>query len=241
MIVLKNVTKSYSSSFLRKKKTAVDQVSLDIQEGEIFGIIGANGAGKSTIIKMIQGFIRPDTGYLTIENKEPSDPRSRRNMGYLPENPFFYHNLTVLELLRFSTTASGLSKSVAEERINLLLKAVDLYDVRKRRLKTYSKGMLQRAGICFALVHDPKVVVLDEPMSGLDPLGRKMVIDMIMDLQKEGKTILFCSHILNDVERICDRVAIMDKGRLKNIYPKSALSKNTMEELFLKEIRTEQL
>nr|WP_321400274.1 ABC transporter ATP-binding protein [uncultured Desulfobacter sp.] len=239
MILLKKITKSYSSGFLRKKKTAVENVSLDIQAGEIFGIIGANGAGKSTIIKMILGFIRPDTGSLTIENKQPSDPQSRRNMGYLPENPYFYHNLTVIELLRFSATASGLSKSLAQERINLLLENVDLYEVRKRRLKTYSKGMLQRAGICSALVHDPKVVVLDEPMSGLDPLGRKMVLDLIIDLQKEGKTILFCSHILNDVERICDRVAIMDKGRLKNIYSKSALSKNTMEELFLKEIRAE--
>lgn len=239
MIALENVTKLYSSGLFRKKEIAVTNVSLDIQQGEIFGIIGANGAGKSTIIKMIQGFIQPNTGSIRIEDKKPSDPQSRRNMGYLPENPYFYHNLTVLELLRFSTTASGLSKSLGEERINFLLETVDLYEVRKRRLKTYSKGMLQRAGICFALVHDPKVVVLDEPMSGLDPLGRKMVIDLIADLQREEKTILFCSHILNDVERICDRVAIMDKGRLKNIYSKNELGENTMEELFLKEIRVE--
>ena len=237
IIALKNVSKAYASGFLMKKKRAVTNLSLEIDSGEIFGVIGANGAGKSTVIKMIQGFIRPDKGEILIDNKKPFDPVSRLNMGYLPENPYFYTNLTALELLRFSTCASGVPKRLAEERITSLLKRVDLYSFRKQRLKTFSKGMIQRAGICFALVHDPQVVVLDEPMSGLDPLGRKMVIDLIQNLRIQGKTILFCSHILNDVERICDRVAIMDKGCLKQIFTKQDLGSKTMEEVFLSTIR----
>lgn len=215
---------------------AVSDVSFEINRGEIFGIIGVNGAGKSTIIKMIQGFIKPDSGDISINNKNPSDPISRKKMGYLPENPYFYTNLTALELLQFSTSASGVPNQPAMERIEQLLKTVDLYSFKKQRLKTFSKGMTQRAGICFALVHDPEVIVLDEPMSGLDPLGRKMVIDLILNLRKKGKTILFCSHILNDVERICDRVAVMDKGYLKQIYAKKDFGSKTMEEIFLSTI-----
>ena len=222
-----------------KKKRAVSNVSLEINRGEIFGIIGVNGAGKSTVIKMLQGFIRPDNGEILIDKKNPFDPVSRLNMGYLPENPYFYSNLTALELLRFSTSASGVQKHLAEERIKSLLETVDLYASRKQRLKTFSKGMIQRVGICFALVHDPEIIVLDEPMSGLDPLGRKMVIDLIQNLRTQGKTILFCSHILNDVERICDRVAIMDKGSLKQIYTKNDLGSQTMEEVFLNTIQEE--
>jgi len=237
IIALKNVSKSYASGFLMKKKRAVSNISFKIKSGEIFGIIGANGAGKSTVIKMTQGFIRPDNGDILIADKNPFDPVSRLKMGYLPENPYFYTNLTALELLRFSTSASGVPKRLAEERIKSLLETVDLYASRKQRLKTFSKGMIQRAGICFALVHDPQIVVLDEPMSGLDPLGRKMVIDLILNLREQGKTILFCSHILNDVERICDRVAIMDKGCLRQIYNKNELGTKTMEEVFLNTIQ----
>lgn len=237
VITLKNVSKSYVSGFLMKKKSAVSNISFEIDRGEIFGIIGANGAGKSTVIKMIQGFIRQDQGEILIDNMNPFDPASRVKMGYLPENPYYYTNLTALELLRFSTDASGVPKHLAEERITSLLKTVDLYPFRKQRLKTFSKGMTQRAGICFALVHDPNVVVLDEPMSGLDPLGRKMVMDLILNLRDQGKTILFCSHILNDVERICDRVAIMDKGCLKQIFTRQDLGTRTMEAVFLNTIQ----
>ncbi len=236
-IFLKDVSKSYTSGFLLKKKRAVNNVSLDIGKGEIFGIIGANGAGKSTVIKMIQGFIRPDNGDILINDQNPFDPASRLEMGYLPENPYFYTNLTPLELLRFSASASGLPKQLAEDRIKFLLETVNLYTFRKDRLRTFSKGMVQRAGICFSLVHDPQVVVLDEPMSGLDPLGRKMVTDLILTLRAQGKTILFCSHILNDVERICDRVAIMDKGCLKQTFTKKELGGRTMEDVFLNTIQ----
>jgi ABC-2 type transport system ATP-binding protein len=233
-IVIKKISKSYISDFKRERKNAVDNISLNIDSTEVFGIIGRNGAGKSTIIKMIMGFIKPDKGDIRIDGKIPSDPDSRLKVGYLPENPYFYDNLSAEEMLKFSSTASGLDKEKARKRIDKLLQQVDLYSVRKQRLRTYSKGMTQRAGICFALVHDPDIIILDEPMSGLDPFGRKMVIDLIKDLQKRGKTVLFCSHILNDVERICNRVAIMDSGILKGIFTKQEIfESNGMEDLFL--------
>jgi len=240
-ILIKNISKIYFSEFKRKKKIAVDTVSLSIDKAEVFGIIGVNGAGKSTIIKMIMGFIRPDSGQIFVSGKSPSDPDSRRRVGYLPENPYFYDNLTAREVLMFSCQASGLDKQTADKRIKILLKQVGLYDEQHQKLRTFSKGMTQRAGICFALVHDPDIIILDEPMSGLDPLGRKIVIDLIDDLKKRGKTVLFCSHILNDVERICDRVGIMDGGSLEKIYTKDEILEtadavNNLEEIFLKTI-----
>ncbi|WP_300460958.1 ABC transporter ATP-binding protein [Desulfobacula sp.] len=237
-IRIKNISKTYVSEFKREKKIAVENFSLTIHSAESFGIIGRNGAGKSTTIKMIMGFIKPDKGDIIIDDKKPSDPDSRLNVGYLPENPYFYDNLSAEELLKFSSYTSGLDKKTAEKRINTLLNQVGLYAVRKQRLRTYSKGMTQRVGICFALIHDPDIIILDEPMSGLDPFGRKMVIDLIEDLKKRGKTILFCSHILNDVERICDRVAIMDSGTLKGIFTKQHVLENEgMEKLFLTLVR----
>lgn len=236
-IVINTVSKTYLSEFKREKKMAVCDVSLLIKPGDIFGIIGRNGAGKSTAIKMIMGFIRPDSGEITIDGKSPQDPLSRLNTGYLPENPYFYDNLTAEELLKFSGYASGMPKSATGRRIELLLKKVGLYEVRKQRLRTYSKGMTQRVGICFALVHDPKIVILDEPMSGLDPFGRKMVIDLIKELKENGKTVLFCSHILNDVERVCDRVAVMDSGKLKQVFTKEQiLESRGMEALFIQTV-----
>jgi len=237
-IFINNISKTYISDFKRDKKTAVKNVSLSIEPSEVFGIIGRNGAGKSTIIKMIMGFVRQDKGDIIVDGKKPSDPDSRLNVGYLPENPYFYDNLSAEELLKFSSTASGLDYETAKKRIDRLLRQVELYAERKQRLRTYSKGMIQRVGICFALVHDPDIIILDEPMSGLDPFGRKMVIDLIKELQKRGKTILFCSHILNDVERICDRVAIMDSGILKGIFTKQEIHENSgMEELFLNVVK----
>lgn len=234
-ILIKNIVKIYISDFKRRPKTAVNDLSLEIEPGETFGIIGRNGAGKSTAIKMIMGFVRPDEGEIILDGKNPLDPDSRLHVGYLPENPYFYDNLSAEELLKFSSYASGLDKKTAQKRIKTLLEKVGLYSVRKQKLRTYSKGMTQRAGICFALVHDPDIIVLDEPMSGLDPFGRKMVIDLIEALKSKGKTVLFCSHILNDVERICDRVAIMDAGKLMGVFTKQQiLESQGMEELFLK-------
>lgn len=218
----KNVSKSYTSGMFGKNR-AVDDFSLSVASGEIFGIVGPNGAGKSSILKMLLGFIRPDGGSITVFGNSPSDPESRARLGYLPENPYFYDHLSAEELLEFSASASGMPKSRVKARMDYLLNLVGLEKSKKKKLRSYSKGMTQRAGICFALVHDPDLVILDEPMSGLDPLGRKMVVDLILDLKKNGKTVLFCSHILSDVERICDRVAIMVSGRLKRVMEKKEL------------------
>lgn len=234
-IEINSVYKSFKSGLKLKKKTAASDISLSLEPGDVYGIIGRNGAGKSTILKMILGFIKPDSGTITISGNSPENPKSRQNIGYLPENPYFYDHLTADELLSFSTTASGADKKTAKKNIETLLKRVGLFEVRKQKLRTYSKGMTQRAGLCFALVHNPEIVILDEPMSGLDPLGRKMVIDLINDLKEQGKTILFCSHILNDVERICDKIAIMDKGKLKGVFTKDQISSG-IEALFLKTI-----
>jgi len=239
IIFLENIYKSYRSDFTREKKIVVQDVSLSIEPGEIFGIIGVNGAGKSTIIKMIMGFITPDSGQILVSGTPPSDPDSRCRIGYLPENPYFYDNLTARELLVFSCQASGLDKKTSNQQIETLLKQVGLYPEQNQKLRTFSKGMIQRAGLCFALVHNPDIIILDEPMSGLDPLGRRIVIDIICDLKKREKTVLFCSHILNDVEQICDSVGIMDGGILKKIYTKSEILEtadavNNLEKIFLK-------
>lgn len=220
---IQNVSKTFITSFTRKKIQAVKDFSLSIDQGEIFGIVGPNGAGKSTVLKMLMGFIRPDKGKISLLGKEPGDPESREHCGYLPENPYFYDHLSAFELMRFSARASDMPPDNITSRIDRLLKLTGLESAKNRRLRSYSKGMIQRAGICFALVHDPDIVVLDEPMSGLDPLGQRMVVDIILDLKKRGKTVLFCSHILSDVERICDRTGIMVHGRLRKILQKKEL------------------
>lgn len=234
-IIINSISKTYISDFKRIRKNAVHNVSFSVESGDVYGIIGKNGAGKSTILKMMLGFVKPDTGSISLAGKFPENPDSRNQVGYLPENPYFYDHLTADELLSFSTSASGLDRTKAKKNIDSLLKKVGLFEVRKQKLRSYSKGMTQRAGLCFALVHDPEIVILDEPMSGLDPLGRKMVIDLIDGLKKKGKTILFCSHILNDVERICDKVAIMDKGKLMGVFDKDEIPSG-VEQLFLKTI-----
>lgn len=212
-ISLKNVSKTFISHMPRKEVRAVQDISFEIGPGEIFGIIGPNGAGKSTIIKMLMGFIRPTCGQINLAGKSPCDPESRLNVGYLPENPYYYDHLSVTELMRFSAHTSGMSARETQEKITQMLEVMELTEAKDRRLRSYSKGMTQRAGFCFALVHDPGIVILDEPMSGLDPLGRKLIVDLILKLKREGKTILFCSHILNDIERLCDRLVVMNKGR----------------------------
>ncbi|MCK5162591.1 MAG: ABC transporter ATP-binding protein [Desulfobacula sp.] len=211
------INKSFISSFTRKKVHAVIDLNLSVKSGEIFGIVGPNGAGKSTLLKMVLGFIKYDSGSISIAGKSPMEPETRINMGYLPENPYYYDHLSAEDLMKFSATTSGMNKKNIQPSIDHLLKIMNLEHARKRHLRTYSKGMTQRAGICFALVHDPDLIIFDEPMSGLDPLGRKLVVDLVLDLKEKGKTIIFCSHILNDIERLCDRIAIMDKGRLKKM------------------------
>lgn len=213
-IVFDLISKTYNPGLFKKKVQAVSDLSFDIRQGEVFGLIGPNGAGKSTTIRMILGLIRPDSGRILFRGKPLRETIIQREVGYLPENPYLYDHLTLLELLQFCGKTSGIEPKQIKRRNQELMEKLNLSEAQKRPLRTFSKGMLQRAGICFALLHDPSIVVLDEPMSGLDPIGRRMVFDLILELKEQGKTIFFCSHILNDVERLCDRIALINKGQL---------------------------
>jgi len=199
----------------------LQDLSLEVPKGEVFGLIGPNGAGKSTAIRLLLGLMRPDSGEILLKGEIPGqNPQLLSEVGYLPENPYLYEHLTLNELLVFGGRVSGMQAAALTSRSNELTAKLNLVEARKRPLRTFSKGMLQRAGICFALLHDPSVVILDEPMSGLDPLGRKMVFDLVMELKGQGKTIFFCSHILSDVERLCDRIGMLVNGRLVKTYEK---------------------
>ena len=233
IIELRSVSKIYNPGLFKKKVRAVDNLSLDIYQGQVFGLIGPNGAGKSTTIRMLLGLIRPDSGSILFRGKPLGAATIQREIGYLPENPYLYDHLTLLELLNFCGRTSGLDANQIKLRGHELMEKLDLLEARKRPLRTFSKGMLQRAGVCFALLHDPSIVILDEPMSGLDPIGRKMVFDLIMKLKQQGKTIFFCSHILNDVERLCDRIGLMNKGRLIKEFEREDFLQNIGKTVFL--------
>lgn len=217
IVELKDVAKSFRVGFRRKRVDAVRQVDFTVNEGEIFGVIGPNGAGKTTTIKMITGLVTPERGTVKVHGIPASEVRSREDMGYLPENPYFYEHLTAREMLRFYGQLFGMGGKALEKRAAELIERVGLTEAADRPLKRYSKGMRQRAGIAQALINDPKLVILDEPQSGLDPAGRKEVRDLIFGLREEGKTVLFASHILPDVEAICDRVAVLHLGVLKGV------------------------
>lgn len=238
MIRIEGISKEFKEGMYSKRVKALEDLSLDIHKGEVFGFLGPNGAGKSTAIKILLNLIYPDQGNAFIMDKDVKDKDVRRHVGYLPENPYFYDYLTAKELLWFGGKASGLSSKAIRERSDELLNKVNLHSARKRQLRTYSKGMVQRAGLALALIHDPEVAILDEPMSGLDPIGRKMVGDIIMELKGRGKTVFFSSHILTDIERFCDRVGIIVGGRLRLIDKMDNLliDGNTLEDVFLKEV-----
>jgi len=233
IIALQKVSKTYNPGLFKKKVLAVSELSLEVTRGEVFGLIGPNGAGKSSTIRMLLGLIRPDSGSITFLDRPLEDADIQSKIGYLPENPYLYDHLTLEELLAFSGRASGLSSKETSSRGGELMEKLAMTEVRKRPLRTFSKGMLQRAGICFALLHDPSVVILDEPMSGLDPIGRKMVFDLVTDLKSQGKTIFFCSHILTDVERLCDRIGVMVGGRLIRILDRDAFAESSGPALHL--------
>lgn len=213
MIIIEGVSKSYSIES-GKKVAAVHGLSLAVSRGEVFGYIGPNGAGKSTSIKLLLDLIRPDTGTITINGLPSSNEASRAKVGYLPENPYMYDFLTASEYLRYAGNLSDMDTSSIAQRSELLLEKLKLDQASKRRISSYSKGMQQRTAIAAALIHDPDLVVLDEPMSGLDPLGRKLIFDLIAELKKQGKTVFISSHVLTDIERLCDRVGIIVQGRL---------------------------
>jgi ABC-2 type transport system ATP-binding protein len=214
-IVIEGLSKSYSSGWPgRPPFVALDGLSLTVSRGEVFGFLGPNGAGKTTTLKILMGLVRATSGTASLLGQPAGDVETRRRIGFLPESPYFYDYLTAEEFLGFYGRLAGLGPAVIEKRVSDLLELVSLIDAKTRQLRNFSKGMLQRIGLAQALIHDPELVILDEPMTGLDPVGRNQVRDIILNLRDRGKTIFFSTHILHDVEMICDRVGIVMRGRL---------------------------
>ena len=211
-----DVVKDFRPGFGLRRKRVLHGVTFDVHENEIFGFVGPNGAGKTTTLKVLMGLIRATEGSASILGCDVAESEFRHQVGFLPENPYFYPFLTAREILDFYARLSGVPASERARRVDQLLGTVNLGHAMDARLKTFSKGMLQRVGIAQALIHDPKVVFLDEPMSGLDPLGRKEIRDLILSLRADGKTVFMNTHILPDVEMICDRVAIIVKGQIRH-------------------------
>src|ERR1700704_773155 len=214
IVEIDNLTKDYETGFWRKRKTrALDGLTLKVESGQIFGFLGANGAGKTTTLKLLMRLIYPTAGTARILNRELGDVAMHARIGYLPENPYFYDYLTAREFVNYCGELFGLDRVTRERRTEELLTRVNLETKSwDRQLRKFSKGMLQRVGLAQALVNDPEIVFLDEPMSGLDPVGRREVRDLMASLRTEGKTVFMCSHILSDIEVLCDNVAILKGG-----------------------------
>ena len=215
---IENLTKDFTVGFWKKRPVrALDNLSLQINQGEIFGFLGPNGAGKSTTIKLLMNLLYPTSGSARIFGEPVSSTPMRENIGYLPENPYFYDYLTPVELLVYVGRLFGLGGDELKKRTRALIEDVGLGHAENRQLRKFSKGMVQRLGIAQALINEPKIVFFDEPMSGLDPLGRMDVRRIILSLKARGVTVFFSSHILPDVEAICDRVAILNRGKLQEV------------------------
>jgi ABC-2 type transport system ATP-binding protein len=215
-IEILGLEKTYMVGFWRKHpKRALHPLHLKVEDGEIFGFLGPNGAGKTTTLKMLMGLVFPTAGKARILGKDWTDPEVKAQIGFLPEQPYFYDYLTAHELLDYYGQLSGIPGKDRKSKIDQMLQRVGLNDVKGMQLRKFSKGMLQRVGIAQAILHDPRVVFFDEPMSGLDPLGRREVRDLMEQLKQEGKTVFFSTHILTDAEALCDRVAIIHKGELR--------------------------
>lgn len=219
IVEINNLTKDYEVGFFRKRKVrALDGLSLSVNANEIFGFLGANGAGKTTTLKLLMRLIFPSGGTARILGHDINDVRMHQRIGYVPENPYFYDYLTARELLEYCGQIFGQDASERKKRAETLLSRVRLDEKRwDTQLRKFSKGMLQRVALAQSLINDPEVVFLDEPMSGLDPVGRREVRDLIAALRDEGKTVFMCSHILSDIEVLCDRVAILKRGQLAQV------------------------
>ncbi len=215
--VLKTVqlTKTYTDFWGRARVTALDHLDLEVRPGEVFGLLGPNGSGKTTTIKLLLGLIRPTRGDAFVFGQDPHDRKVKQRIGYLPEETYLYKFLTADETLTFFGRIFKLPSDVIRKRSDELIALVGLQHARRRRLGEYSKGMARRLGLAQALINDPDLVVLDEPTSGLDPIGSAEVKDLIVELKRRGKTVLLCSHLLADVESVCDRIAIMHQGVLR--------------------------
>jgi ABC-2 type transport system ATP-binding protein len=213
------VKQAFRVGFWMKRTTVLQGVSLKVPRRSIFGFLGANGAGKTTLINLIVGLRKPTEGRIRVAGFDSATPEARARVGYLPERPYFHEHLTGEGMLRYFGSLSGMTHAQIRERIPVVLADVGMSAAREVELRRYSKGMLQRIGIAQALLHDPEFLVLDEPMSGLDPLGRKEMRELIVKLSGEGRTIFFSTHVIPDVEAICDQVALIQKGRLLGCGP----------------------
>ena len=215
VIVTRNLTKTYRDFWGRPKVKALNSLSIDVQRGEVFGFLGPNGSGKTTTLKLLLGLLFPTDGELTILGKPATDVTKNEQIGYLPEESYLYRFLNAEETLDFYGRLFDMPAAVRKERARELIKIVGLENARRRQLKEYSKGMTRRIGLAQALINDPELILLDEPTSGLDPIGSRFMKDLIVDLKAKGKTVVMCSHLLADVQDVCDRIAILDGGELK--------------------------
>lgn len=214
ILSITNLVKDYKTGFFGKETRVLKNVSFTVEQGEIFGFVGPNGAGKTTTFKSILGFVTPTEGKIELLGKDLGNPESKRKIGYLPENPYFYDYLTGEELIIYMGELHGLDRKYLTHKAGELLEKVSMSHAKKVQMRKYSKGMLQRIGIAQSLVNDPEFIILDEPMSGLDPIGRREIKDLILEEKRKGKTILLSSHMLSDVEALCDRVGIIMDGTL---------------------------
>jgi ABC-2 type transport system ATP-binding protein len=218
-----DLAKTFRLGFLRKRIEAVKQASFDVRRGEIFGYLGPNGSGKTTTLKMLMGLVFPSRGRAEVLGRPVPNRQAKRRLGYLPESPYFYDYLTPEEFLDLVGSLCDVKRAERRARADRLIERVGLSSARGRPLRKFSKGMLQRIGIAQALMGEPELVVLDEPMTGLDPIGRKEIRDLMLDLKREGRTVLYSTHILPDVEMTCDRVAMIFAGRIRSVGPLSEL------------------
>lgn len=230
ILEVRHVGKSFRTDFWKRSVVALHDVSLDVKKGAVFGLIGPNGAGKTTLIKIILGLLKPSVGNIKVDVGNASED-FRHQVGYLPENAYYYDFLRPNEVLDFYGRLFDMSKAARNQKVSDLLEMVGLAHRSDRQLRNFSKGMLQRVGIAQALINDPELVILDEPMSGLDPLGRKEVRDIILTLKDQGKTIIFASHVLSDVEALCDDVAILVSGKLKAHGPIGSMVDPSIERI----------
>ena len=217
VIEIRNLSKIYRDFWGRKKVQAVKSLSMDVQKGEVFGLLGPNGSGKTTTMKMLLGLLFPTSGEMTILGKSASDVSKNEKIGYLPEESYLYRFLNADETLDFYGRLFNMSAADRIRRSDELIEMVGLGKARRRQLKEYSKGMTRRIGLAQALINDPELVILDEPTSGLDPIGTREMKDLIIDLKARGKTVIMCSHLLADVEDVCDRIAVLHQGELKEL------------------------
>jgi ABC-2 type transport system ATP-binding protein len=213
-VEIRNLVKDFKTSFRKQMLRAVDDVSIRIMPGEVYGLIGPNGSGKSTTMKALLGLVAPTAGQCAIFGKDSLKVDSRNDVGFLPENPYFYKHLSGAETLRFYGKLCGIKGKTLESRVSELLALVDLEGARDRRIGGYSKGMLQRIGLAQALIQEPRLVILDEPTAGVDPVGSRQIRDLILKLRERGITVFLCSHLLEQVQEVCDHVGIIFRGKM---------------------------